>query len=274
MAATTSAMLIYRTFDGGRYPSCIPSSCFPWPERRVEAGSRLKNVTHLRARQTQPVHLELNIEEYRLPVAKLGWMGVRQAEVEGREFDLEALIAFDPEMRVYEWHGEPTPVLDKTPPRRSTPSRNGGASLLPMPQTPLVVAHMPPNMWGRPWAAGRNFPQNLLHSAVNTAVFAGLFGEKCIQRIAGWTNVLFMAFAPDLHEYYRTTLDDLCSWVATQTRVRKLVRNFAQTTSVFSTATFNFGPRTITLPHIDFGAPSPLSAGSIPTAAATSYYGI
>ncbi|KAJ7809608.1 hypothetical protein B0H13DRAFT_1668022, partial [Mycena leptocephala] len=32
-----------------------------------------------------------------------------------------------------------------------------------------------------------------------------------------------------------------------------LQRNFLTALSVFTTATFNFGPRTVTFPHIDFG---------------------
>jgi hypothetical protein len=62
-----------------------------------------------------------------------------------------------------------------------------------------------------------------------------------------------MGFAPDLHSYYNSTLGDLFAWDAMQSRACHLLRNFTPVRSVFSTATFNFGPRTITLPHIDFG---------------------
>ncbi|KAJ6499616.1 hypothetical protein C8R47DRAFT_971491 [Mycena vitilis] len=111
-----------------------------------------------------------------------------------------------------------------------------------------AAEHVGPSMGG-----GQEYPQNLLHSVTNTAIFAGLFGQKCFQRIAGWTNSLFAGFAPDLHAYYDTTMNDLFSWDAAQRRGRHLVRNFIPSTSVFTTTTFNFGPRTITLPHIDFG---------------------
>jgi hypothetical protein len=62
-----------------------------------------------------------------------------------------------------------------------------------------------------------------------------------------------MGFAPALHDYYRTTLEDLFTWDAAEARVKHLTRNFLASFSVFSTATFNFGPRTITFPYIDFG---------------------
>ncbi|KAJ7081481.1 hypothetical protein C8R43DRAFT_909858, partial [Mycena crocata] len=84
-------------------------------------------------------------------------------------------------------------------------------------------------------------------------IFAGLFGQKAFERIAGWTNMLFMAFAPDLHEFYRQSLVDLCEWDRKQKRPKHILRNFAEKFSVFTTATFNFGPATVTLPHLDPG---------------------
>jgi hypothetical protein len=62
-----------------------------------------------------------------------------------------------------------------------------------------------------------------------------------------------MGFAPKLHSYYRQTVDDVFDWDATQDRAQHLQRNFLAVFSVFTTATFNFGPRTVTFPHIDFG---------------------
>jgi hypothetical protein len=117
---------------------------------------------------------------------------------------------------------------------------------------------------------GQPYPMMLKHSAARMAVFTRLFGLKCFERIAGWTNgtqtsplptdarlirraALFMGFAPKLHGYYRQTVDDVFDWDATQDRAQHLQRNFLAAFSVFTTATFNFGPRTVTFPHIDFG---------------------
>jgi hypothetical protein len=57
---------------------------------------------------------------------------------------------------------------------------------------------------------------------------------------------MFEAYAPDVHGYYRRTLNKLHSWD------RRLKRNFLPTLSVFAAATFNFGPVTVTFPHLDF----------------------
>ncbi|KAJ7768415.1 hypothetical protein B0H16DRAFT_1308007 [Mycena metata] len=100
---------------------------------------------------------------------------------------------------------------------------------------------------------GQRHPQNLGHAARNLLIFARLFGLKSLQRIAGWTNVLFMAFAPNLHEYYRASYAALCDWDRLQPRTKHIRRNFPERYSVFTTATYNFGPVTVTLPHIDFG---------------------
>ncbi|KAJ7075453.1 hypothetical protein B0H15DRAFT_791809 [Mycena belliarum] len=113
---------------------------------------------------------------------------------------------------------------------------------------PHAAEHVGPAMGG-----GQRYPMNLQHSVVNLAIFARLFALKSFERIAGWTNTLFMAFAPLLHQYYSSTLDQLFDWDATQERVKPLRRNFMRRLSVFATATFNFGPATVTFPHIDFG---------------------
>ncbi|KAJ6504517.1 hypothetical protein DFH09DRAFT_1251904 [Mycena vulgaris] len=57
---------------------------------------------------------------------------------------------------------------------------------------------------------------------------------------------MFKSYAPILHEHYRTMMKKLHRWD------KVLVRNFNKLTSVFASATFNFGPVTVTLPHLDF----------------------
>ncbi|KAJ7071704.1 hypothetical protein B0H15DRAFT_793410 [Mycena belliarum] len=113
---------------------------------------------------------------------------------------------------------------------------------------PHAAEHVGPAMGG-----GQRYPMNLRHSAVNTAVFARLFGLKCFERISGWTNTLLMGFAPRLHDYYSTTLDRLFEHDEHHPLGKLLRRNFARRFSAFATATFNFGPSTVTFPHIDFG---------------------
>ncbi|KAJ7040202.1 hypothetical protein C8F04DRAFT_1253960 [Mycena alexandri] len=82
-------------------------------ERRVKSGSALKGITQLRVRLATALRLELNVDEYPLPVASSGWMGKRQFEPERREYTLEEARAIDDEFVVYEWDGVPQPVIDR-----------------------------------------------------------------------------------------------------------------------------------------------------------------
>ncbi|KAJ6467027.1 hypothetical protein C8R45DRAFT_839000 [Mycena sanguinolenta] len=105
---------------------------------------------------------------------------------------------------------------------------------------------------GPSMGGGQMYPQNLTHPARLLAIFAALFALKPFERLAGWGNMLLLAFAPVLHSLYRTTLDAVCDWDSRQQHPKPMPRNFALRFSVFSTATFNFGPATVTFPHIDF----------------------
>ncbi|KAF8202090.1 hypothetical protein K438DRAFT_2103659, partial [Mycena galopus ATCC 62051] len=57
---------------------------------------------------------------------------------------------------------------------------------------------------------------------------------------------LLKCFAPILHNYYATTMNNLHRW---NPQLRRL---FEPDLSVFAAATFNFGPQTVTWPHLDF----------------------
>jgi hypothetical protein len=57
---------------------------------------------------------------------------------------------------------------------------------------------------------------------------------------------MFKAYAPALHGHYSSTMEALYK------RLPHLPRNYDEFTSVFAAATFNFGPWTITFPHLDF----------------------
>ncbi|KAJ7671329.1 hypothetical protein DFH06DRAFT_980706, partial [Mycena polygramma] len=93
---------------------------------------------------------------------------------------------------------------------------------------------------------GQEEPMPFFHSALNTLVLAQLLATKPFQRIAGFVNGMFKSYAPVLHEHYRSTL------AAIHTHLPGLPRNYDEFVSVFAAATFNFGPRTVTLPHLDF----------------------
>ncbi|KAJ7076921.1 hypothetical protein C8R43DRAFT_910598, partial [Mycena crocata] len=114
---------------------------------------------------------------------------------------------------------------------------------------PHHAKNVGPSMGG-----GQRWPMNLAHSTVNLIIFAQLFAFSEFRRIAGWTNVLFMAFAPALHTFYQATSAAVFDWDRRARKgAKRMMRNFRARDSVFTTATFKFGRRTATFPHIDFG---------------------
>ncbi|KAJ7513010.1 hypothetical protein B0H11DRAFT_1948400 [Mycena galericulata] len=117
-----------------------------------------------------------------------------------------------------------TPANEKDPRRGSHHSKNVGSSM----------------------GGGPDEPTAFYNSVINALILAQLLAAKPFQRIAGFINKMFYSYSPDLHDHYRTTMAELHRWKDS------LPRNFSALTSVFAAATFNFGPRTVTLPHLDF----------------------
>ncbi|KAJ7156207.1 hypothetical protein C8R46DRAFT_1226442 [Mycena filopes] len=95
-------------------------------------------------------------------------------------------------------------------------------------------------------AVWRRAAGNLAIPAAMSVVFNRLFLLTCFLRISGFANRLFQAWNPAAHALYSLTLDAL-----TSDYNPRLHRNFPPRISVFAAATLNFGPFTITLPHID-----------------------
>ncbi|KAJ7711072.1 hypothetical protein B0H16DRAFT_1480622 [Mycena metata] len=247
---------------------------------RTSAGCRLKH----RLCQAAALQLKATIADYAAPVAASGWQAIRQDELNARAHSLEEIQRERPDMLIYDWDGAPTPVIDADcnillllggfPPDDPTWSLEVAQDAAQQMEAAAIEIYSGPK-WRR--KAGLNgpaprrgshaakhvgaaigggqrcYPMNLAHGAQNLLVFARLFGLKSFQRIAGWTNMLFMAFAPNLHEFYCTTYAALCDWDRLQACAKHIVRNFKGSASVFTTVTLNFGPITVTLPHIDFG---------------------
>ncbi|KAJ7300380.1 hypothetical protein DFH08DRAFT_978162 [Mycena albidolilacea] len=99
---------------------------------------------------------------------------------------------------------------------------------------------------GYSMGGGQQFPTTCFNTVIKTVVLAGLLAQKPFRRIAGFTNTLLKCYAPDLHTFYSQTMDHIHDWNP------NLRRNFSATVSVFATATFNFGPQTVTFPHLNF----------------------
>ncbi|KAJ7742924.1 hypothetical protein DFH07DRAFT_890801 [Mycena maculata] len=103
----------------------------------------------------------------------------------------------------------------------------------------LAVSH------GVSFGGGQKRPGNLLNSKINNSICAAMCQHWAILRIVGFTNGMFQSFSPNLHQFYKTQMRFLfigAPW---------LRRIFAETVSVFMACTFNFGPSTVTLPHVD-----------------------
>ncbi|KAL1698446.1 hypothetical protein EV121DRAFT_297177 [Schizophyllum commune] len=92
---------------------------------------------------------------------------------------------------------------------------------------------------------GQTHPANLKHSVAMTLVLMYLISLPAMVRVAHFSSSAFATWAPAIHTYYGDTLTALLDSDPT------LRRNFAK--SVWSCITINFGPRTVTYPHRDYG---------------------
>ncbi|KAJ7924743.1 hypothetical protein B0H13DRAFT_2229941 [Mycena leptocephala] len=89
---------------------------------------------------------------------------------------------------------------------------------------------------------GQEAPKAFVNGAINMLLLTQLMATEPFRRIAGFVNT----YAPALHGHYHSTMEALYN------RFPHLPRNYDEFTSVFAAATFNFGPWTITFPHLDF----------------------
>ncbi|KAJ3760420.1 hypothetical protein EV360DRAFT_39851 [Lentinula raphanica] len=103
------------------------------------------------------------------------------------------------------------------------------------PQVSAGVAH----------GGGRMKPANIVLNEKNAAVVNELVGSKAFQRLSGFATGVLKSWAPRLFEYCRDHFEQLLESDSS------LVRIFSN--SVLPVAAFNFGPRTVCHPHIDFG---------------------
>ncbi|KAJ7074865.1 hypothetical protein B0H15DRAFT_791846, partial [Mycena belliarum] len=98
---------------------------------------------------------------------------------------------------------------------------------------------------GESFGGGQQRPGNLLNTQINTTICAAMLASWAFHRIVGFSNGMFESYAPNLHRFYRNQL--------------RLLRNAAHylrplfpiALSVFAACTFNFGPSTVCLPHVD-----------------------
>ncbi|KAJ7702866.1 hypothetical protein B0H14DRAFT_2648002 [Mycena olivaceomarginata] len=239
-----------------------------------------KAISLARTSQSSPTHVEFRVDSHR-GVASSEWMGLLHPETdlepEAREYSFEEAQAI-PGMRqtrslsgrrrVRVWgvrRPTPRPRLAKNVAEPAAKLMDEAASNMydcvfhgvyygtrkqekkqcAAPEPRRHGTHRSDSM-GSPMGGGQQFPTHFFLTTLRKIVLTGLLAQKPFQRIAGFANTIFQCFAPDLHAYYGSTMDKLHEWNPL------LKRNFATKISVFAAATFNFGPRTVTFPHIDF----------------------
>ncbi|KAJ7437066.1 hypothetical protein B0H11DRAFT_1754104, partial [Mycena galericulata] len=98
---------------------------------------------------------------------------------------------------------------------------------------------------GTSFGGGQQQPGNLRNSTTNAAICAIMVANWAILRIIGFSNGMFQSYAPNLHAFYVLQMRILYR------SAPYLRRLFSEALSVFAACTFNFGPHTVTLPHVD-----------------------
>ncbi|KAJ7152149.1 hypothetical protein C8R43DRAFT_886407 [Mycena crocata] len=98
---------------------------------------------------------------------------------------------------------------------------------------------------GVSFGGGQQRPGNLRNNKINSAICKDLLANLALRRIIGFTNGMFQTYAPALHSFYLQQLRLL--WLS----AAYLVPLLPQILTVFAACTFNFGPNTVTLPHVD-----------------------
>ncbi|KAJ7638253.1 hypothetical protein FB45DRAFT_1023053 [Roridomyces roridus] len=96
---------------------------------------------------------------------------------------------------------------------------------------------------GPSYGTGQTEPGELCNNVTNTQITDELLAHEFFKCISGFANSLFAMWAPRLYAYYQMQMEKLCTW-------KSMRWNFPG--CAFAGATFNFGPKTITAPHVDF----------------------
>ncbi|KAJ3758279.1 hypothetical protein EV360DRAFT_70449 [Lentinula raphanica] len=92
---------------------------------------------------------------------------------------------------------------------------------------------------------GRTRPANIVQNSNNAAVVNQLVTSSAFQKLSGFTTGVLKAWEPRLFNYNSKHFEQLLASDQTLTRL------FAN--SVLPVSAWNFGPRTVCLPHVDFG---------------------
>ncbi|KAJ3828635.1 hypothetical protein F5880DRAFT_1608305 [Lentinula raphanica] len=203
-------------------------------------------------------------------VASTGYVGLRTVEpdTDGQEFSLSDLVGsqskFD--FNLIEWNAKQTmPIIDNdgrlttilvAPPQtvewktcthaatealKKERSRCGFTAE----QKDHRRGKFPALSSGILYGNGMTEPANISHNVKNTAALKRLTTHWAFERMSGFVTGVMKVWAPRLYNYYETHLDAVLD---SDSRLHRPFEN-----SVFAAAAFNFGPKTVCFPHVDFG---------------------
>ncbi|KAJ7763252.1 hypothetical protein B0H14DRAFT_3510661 [Mycena olivaceomarginata] len=256
-------------------------------QARLSAGTPLKSVHRKHVQQAKASALDMDLDASSLPHSKPAWVGSRAAEDEPFDFEDAAAphdggtglggVSYTQEevdalsgtrgFRYIGWLGELTvPVVDRQRrvvitlggmPRDRAGWKtvtDGAAALLRERLSRLRLSDerlhhrraldsFPALARGWSHGGGQTEPGELCNNVTNTQATDELLAHPYFRRLALFANILFAMWAPMLFAFYTTQMALLAAW-------KPMRKNFAG--SVFAACTFNFGPRAICVPHLDY----------------------
>ncbi|KAJ7042743.1 hypothetical protein C8F04DRAFT_1175856 [Mycena alexandri] len=220
-------------------------------------GAKCSPATNQR-RQTPKYDTPGSCVQFDYLVASTGWSGICDRDTQQREYSLSELQHLFG-MRLVAWDGRSRPLVDRESRVIAVlggrPNNAEYLSLTEQAARELEAARAELHFRADQRSGRRGtfssvlsaqVPGNLSLPVAMALVFQRLFALACFFRIAGFANRLFQTWNPAVHSLYVLTLDAL-----THTYNPALRRNFSRRLSAFAAATLNFGPATVTLPHID-----------------------
>ncbi|KAL1751667.1 hypothetical protein FB107DRAFT_221538 [Schizophyllum commune] len=235
----------------------------------VRASTRRKHID-----PAMPIETDLHMRGLR--VTKTGYTAMRDAPdapTQHRVYRLKDMVGPDSKFKfdLYRWQGRKTvPFVDKrqkvfallagqpdsSDPRDAeewmrlmhdfahTIEETGPQLSLASHQKCHRRGTFPASAHGHSYGGGQTEPMNIAEKPANKPLFQRVLKHPGMERIAGYVNGVARGWAPDLHAFQRQYRRRLLS------HHPNLQTNFRS--SVWSSITVNYGPRTVTFPHRDF----------------------
>ncbi|GLB42484.1 hypothetical protein LshimejAT787_1104990 [Lyophyllum shimeji] len=227
-------------------------------ERRAEDSNPIKRVARKRRSEATPIRTDLDTPA--IPVASSGWVAIPRPGPSGLGHDVTWLIGILG-MKLINWDGRAAhPLLDAAgrvvAVLAGRPRDRGWDETIVAAEREIRRARLQTSAAGKSnrrgkfsalatgisFGGGQKKPGNLRHTKADNSVLRHLC-DNVFLRIARFGSSMFACYAPHVHRYYRSTLDALLK------HDPSLHPNFLG--SVFAACTYNFGPATVTQPHLD-----------------------